>query len=403
VAKGWAPGVVGEINGRKRQLTGKPYNAKQLKPPAQHINTSDYTANFEDFFNDKPEGTPFCFWYGCTEPHRAYEYKAGIDKAGKQLKDIEHIPSFWPQNDTVKTDLLDYAFEIEWFDQHLQKMLSFLEEQGELENTLVVVTADHGMPFPRVKGQAYEYSNHVPFAVMWQKGITHPGRVVDDFVNFIDIAPTFLEVAGLNGETQGMQSITGRSLTELFRSSREGRINKTRDHVLIGKERHDIGRPRDWGYPIRGIIKEGYLYIHNFETDRWPGGNPQTGYLNCDGSPTKTKVLESRKDATTRTYWELSFGKRNVEELYHIESDRECINNLADDPQYSELKTGLKEQLFNELKEQGDPRMFGDGHVFDEYLYADEKHRHFYEKYKRGENLRAGWVNESDFEPDFPD
>ena len=89
-----------------------------------------------------------------------------------------------------------------------------------LDNTLVVVTADNGMPFPHVKGQAYEYSNHLPLAMMWKQGIRNPGRKVDDFVSFIDFAPTFLELAGVEPEKAGMQPITGRSLTEIFQSTK---------------------------------------------------------------------------------------------------------------------------------------------------------------------------------------
>ena len=70
-------------------------------------------------------------------------------------------------------------------------------------------------------------------------------------------------------------------------------MQPARDHVLIGQERHDIGRPHDWGYPIRGIVKNDLLYLHNFEPTRWPACNPETGYLNCDGSPTKTHILAS--------------------------------------------------------------------------------------------------------------
>ena len=403
VAKGWAPGVAGEINGKRRQLAGTPYNAKKLNPPAKHINNSDYAANFADFLNDKPDGSPFCFWYGSTEPHRAYEYGAGARYAGKKTEDVDHVPIFWPNNETVRNDMLDYAFEIEWFDAHLQKMLELLEEKGELDNTLVIVTADNGMPFPRIKGQAYEYSNHLPLAIMWKDGIKNPGRSVDDFVCFIDFAPTYLELAGLTPKQSGMQAITGKSLTDIFESGAAGQVQSDRDHILIGKERHDIGRPNDWGYPIRGIRKGDYLYVHNFKTDRWPGGNPETGYLNCDGSPTKTEVLQSRKDPETKIYWDQNFGKRPQEELYNVKNDPECVNNLAKDPDLLEQKSHLKDQLFAELKAQGDPRMFGNGHIFDEYLYADEKHRDFYAKYTGGEKLKAGWVNESDFEVNFPD
>ena len=155
--------------------------------------------------------------------------------------------------------MLDYAFEIEYFDNHLVKMLDILEKKGELDNTIVIVTADNGMPFPRVKGQSYEYSNHLPLAIMWGKGIRNPGRTIYDYVSFIDFAPTLLEVAGIKQSVAGMQSIEGRSLTDIFYSSKKGYVNKERDHVLIGRERNDVGRPGDLGYPIRGIVKDGFL------------------------------------------------------------------------------------------------------------------------------------------------
>ncbi len=402
-AKGWAPGVPGEIDGKPRQLTGTDYDARTTEPPAEHISNTDYFANFRDFLNDKPDNRPFAFWYGGREPHRRYEYGVGINKAGKELSDIDRVFPFWPDNETVRTDLLDYAYEIEYFDSHLQRMLTLLEAQGELDNTLVIVTADNGMPFPRIKGQEYEYSNHLPLAIMWKDGIRNPGRVVDDFVNFIDFAPTFLELADIPEAASGMQPIQGRSLTDIFLSRQAGVVNPDRDHVLIGKERHDVGRPHDWGYPIRGIIKGGYLYIRNFEPTRWPAGNPETGYLNCDGSPTKTVCLEARQNPDTRKYWEWNFGKRPAEELYHIAEDPECLTNLATGEEYQELKQALQDQLVAELTDQGDPRMFGEGHVFDEYLYADTRTRHFYERYMAGEDIPAGWVNASDFEPNFPE
>ncbi|MCK5105446.1 MAG: sulfatase-like hydrolase/transferase, partial [Cyclobacteriaceae bacterium] len=81
-AKGWAPGVALDNDGKPRQLTGVPYNNFKTTPPAKYISNNDYAANFEDFLNNRPEGMPFCFWYGSTEPHRAYEFRAGIEKGG---------------------------------------------------------------------------------------------------------------------------------------------------------------------------------------------------------------------------------------------------------------------------------------------------------------------------------
>lgn len=397
-AKGWAPGIANDKDGKPRQLTGVAYDLHKTTPPAKYISTNDYTANFEEFFNQKPKGVPFCFWYGSTEPHRAYEFRAGIEKGGKKLKDIDNVFNFWPDNDTVRADMLDYAFEIEYFDQHLQQMLDILEKNGELDNTLVIVTADNGMPFPRIKGQEYELSNHLPLAIMWKNGIKNPGRTVNDFVNFIDFAPTYFELANLDPTQIGMQPIQGQSLTDILFSEKSGNVTTYRDHVLIGKERHDVGRPHDWGYPIRGIIKDGFLLIKNYEPERWPAGNPETGYLNCDGSPTKTALLQRRTKSETYKFWDWSFGKRPSQELYKIHEDPECMNNLADVEGYEDIKNDLLAQMTSELTSQGDPRMSGNGHIFDEYIYAQKATRGFYERYMNGEEINAGWVNKSDFE-----
>jgi len=397
-AKGWAPGVANDTAGKPRNLTGVAYNKHKTTPPAEYISNNDYAANFEHFLNEKPTNKPFCFWYGSTEPHRAYEFRAGIEKGGKRLSDIDKVFDFWPDNDTIRADLLDYAFEIEYFDQHLMSMLDLLEAKGELNNTLVVVTADNGMPFPRIKGQEYELSNHLPLAIMWKDGISKPGRTVDDFVNFIDFAPTYFELAGIDPNEIGMTPIQGNSLTDIFYSQKSGTVNENRDHVLIGKERHDIGRPNDWGYPIRGIVKDGFLMIINYEPERWPAGNPETGYLNCDGSPTKTVLLNGRTSPNSFDFWKWNFGKRPNRELYNIDEDPVCMNNLAEQSEYAELIKELTNQMENELLAQGDPRVSGNGSVFDEYTYAFENVRGFYERYQQGEEMNTGWVNKTDYE-----
>ncbi|MBO0861311.1 MAG: sulfatase [Chloracidobacterium sp.] len=397
-AKGWGPGVANDFEGKSRQMAGMPFNRRKLQPPTTGIATNDYAANFEDFLNAAPKEKPWSFWYGALEPHRAYEYGSGVKKGGKSLSDVDRVPGIWPDNDTVRNDMLDYAFEVEHFDRHLGLMLAALERRGLLENTIVIATSDHGMPFPRVKGQAYEASNHVPLAVMWKGGIKATGRTVDDYVSFADLAPTLIELANLKWGQTGMQPAAGRTLTDILYSNKSGRINPSRDHVLVGKERHDVGRPNDVGYPIRGIRKNDLLYLRNYEVDRWPAGNPETGYLNCDGGATKTVILQARREGREKRFWQLAFGKRPAEELYDLSKDPDCIANLADDPKYREISQMLRLQMEAELKAQGDPRMFGKGYLFDQYQYADPEHRNFYERFMHGEKLKANWVNESDFE-----
>jgi N-sulfoglucosamine sulfohydrolase len=152
------------------------------------------------------------------------------------------------------------------------------------------------------------------------------------------------------------------------------------------------------GYPIRGIVKGDALYLRNYEPARWPAGNPETGYLNCDGGPTKTVILEARRAGGDRTPWELAFGKRPAEELYDLKQDPYCLRNLARVPQHRARQEQLRREMETELRAQGDPRQFGHGAIFDRYVYADEKVRNFYERFMRGEKMTAGWVNETDFE-----
>ncbi len=397
-AKGWAPGVATNALGKPRQMAGRPFNRRTAQPPARGIHHNDYAGNFVDFLDATPTGQPWCFWYGGFEPHRGYEFGSGVSKGGKQLSEVDRVPKYWPDNDVVRHDLLDYAFEVEHFDRHLTRMLDLLEQRGQLDNTIVVVTSDHGMPFPRAKGQEYDFSNHVPLAIMWKRGLRSPGRTVDDYVSFTDLAPTFVESAGLTWAETGLAPTIGRSLSELFRAERGGRVIAARDHMLIGKERHDVGRPHDWGYPIRGIIKEEMLYLRNFEPARWPAGNPETGYLNCDGGATKTEILKAHRLDPTNPHWALCFGQRPAEELYDLAHDPDCLNNLAAQPDHLTKKQRLERQLFDELKAQGDPRMSGQGGIFEQYPYANPAQRNFYERYMRGEKIDAGWVNPSDFE-----
>lgn len=398
--KGWGPGESNDASGKPRQMAGTPFNKKTAPPPTSEIARNDYAANFEDFLNANAEGKPWCFWYGGVEPHRAYEYGSGVAKGGKKLSDIDRVPAYWPDTEAIRNDMLDYAFEVEHFDRHLVSMLNLLETRGQLENTLIVVMADNGMPFPRGKGQEYEISNHLPLAIRWPAGIKFSGRVVEDYASVIDLAPTFLEAAGLPWKDSGLAPATGRSLIPILNSDRSGRTDESRDHVLLGRERNDVGRPGDGGYPIRSIVKNGVLFSKNYEPSRWPGCNPETGYLDCDSSPTKTEILHAHRKNSADPFWALAFGIRVAEELYELEKDPDCVKNQASNPALESLKKTLQGQMDAELRLQEDPRILGRGGEFDAYPYADAKARDFYSRFRNGErNLRKG-VLPDDFEPE---
>jgi hypothetical protein len=194
-----------------------------------------------------------------------------------------------------------------------------------------------------------------------------------------------------------MHPATGRSFLDIISSEVSGQIDRGRNFVLVGKERHDTGRPDDVGYPIRGIYQDSMLYLRNYETDRWPSGNPETGYLNTDGSPTKTEILNQRRQGINSHFWQLNFGKREEEEMYNIKTDPYCLINLNANAAYAGLKTRLRSKLEKHLLDQGDLRSLGFGHLYERSPMVNGKG--FYRKYISGMHPKAPWVNDSDFEP----
>lgn len=396
--KGYGPGKALKEDGSKRELLIKDFSVLKTISPTKEMSNNDYAGNFSEFLKASKDA-PWAFWLGFHEPHRSYEYGSGVAKAGKKLDMVDKVPKYFPDSDTTRNDLLDYAMEIEYMDTHVMKVLKALEDAGQLENTLIVFTSDHGMPFPRVKGNEYENSNHVPFAVMWKNGIKNPGRVVNDYVNLTDLAPTFLEAAGISPQKSGMRPIQGKSLSNIFSATQGGQIDPTRNFQLVGQERHDYGRPKDAGYPVRGIHKNGFLYLKNYEPDRWPACNPETGYLNCDGGATKTLLLNHRRQGMDKYYWKLSFGKRPSEELYDLTKDPDCIQNLAQNAKNQAIKKALQKEMEARLLAQGDLRMQGFGHLYEQYPGVESNG--FYERFMKGEKFKLGWINESDIEKEM--
>ena len=166
----------------------------------------------------------------------------------------------------------------------------------------------------------------------------------------------------------------GKSLTDILFSENDTWVAPDRNRAYMGRERHDLGRENDLGYPVRCIRTPEYLYIRNFEPSRYPAGNPETWYTNCDGGPTKIEVLRRHAEGDN-LYYNLAFGKRPLEELYHIQKDPACMVNLANDESCQVIKEALWKELSDYLIETHDPRCLGNGNVFESYEYsADALH-----------------------------
>ena len=360
--KGWGPGVANDADGKPRADDRQALQQAQGRRRRRRRSATTTTRRTSTTSSTprRPD-KPWCFWYGAIEPHRGYEFGSGVAKGGKKLTDIDRVPAYWPDNDTVRNDMLDYAFEVEHFDRHLGRMLAELEKRGLLENTLVIVTSDHGMPFPRSKGNAYALANHVPFAVMWKAGIAQPGRVIDDFVSFVDLAPTFIEVAGLKWARHRHGAIAGPQ-PHRYLSLRESRAgHPARDHVLIGKERTDVGRPHDWGYPIRGIVtrrtasSSAELRAHALARRQSRDRLPRLRRRRDEDLHPRRPSRKSRRPARGSSASACAPPRNST--ISRPIPTASTISPRKPRPQPVARKSALREQLHAELSAQGDPRM----------------------------------------------
>jgi uncharacterized sulfatase len=371
--KGWGPGNW-QDSGWETNPAGTAYNERIDPKVPEYIRNTDYFENFKSFLKDKKRNQPFCFWYGASEPHR--RYKKGIGEDSEMNIDQVDVPGFLPNVESVREDILDYMFEIQHFDTHLNKMIEYLEDIGELDNTLIIVTSDNGMPFPRAKANLYEYGFHMPLAIRWGDVIS-PGREVGDLISLTDIAPTLIEVLETRGNMEIIipDKMTGRSFLDILLSDKSGLLEPDRNEIYSGRERHSCSRWQNLSYPIRVLRTHDYLYIKNFKPERWPAGAPVKyddqknlvpGFHDIDDFQ-ESYIFQNRNVDSIKYYFDLAVAKRPLEELFDIQKDPYCLNNLSDLPEFQPILTELRESLTTRLKETKDPRVTGNGDVWETY------------------------------------
>jgi N-sulfoglucosamine sulfohydrolase len=358
--KGWGPGNF-EAGGYDQNPAGKGYK------------------DFATFFETRPQDKPFLFWFGSQNPHRPYE--AGSGTASGMNPDQVKVPGWLPDVVEVRKDIADYYFEVQHFDRQLGEILDVLRDAGELENTLIIITGDNGMPFPRGKANLYDSGVKVPLIVSL-KGRINGGIQIDELVSLTDIAPTILELTGQKIPAD----MTGATLWPLLRNEKV----YDRKSVFIERERHANVRKGELGYPARAIRTDEYLYIRNYEPDRWPAGDPELyhsvgPYGDVDASPSKEFILNNRKDPVAAPFFHRAFAKRNGDELYDLKVDPDQLNNVASDKKYEKVLDRLKIQLNDWQVKTRDPRVTNShSGTFDEYIYFGPPAEGAPSKYKPG-------------------
>ncbi|MBI5396313.1 MAG: sulfatase [Verrucomicrobia bacterium] len=347
--KGWSPGDY-KAGGRERNPAGPQFK------------------DFAQFLKSVPPGRPFCFWLGNTDTAR-HKIKTGAGVAAGLKPGAVRVPPYLPDTPEVRSDILDYYEAVQRYDAVLGETLRQIEDAGRDSNTVIIAASDNGWQFPRGLANCYDSGCHVPLAIRWP-GVVKPGRRVDDFLDLTDIAPTFLEIAGL----KPLPEMTGRSFVGLLR----GETQPGRDVMFMERERHANVRAGDLGYPMRVIRTKQFLYIRNLHPERWAAGDPEFywsvgPYGDVDGSPTKEFILARKDEPAMKKFYQLNFAKRPAEELYDLAKDPHQIINVAGRAEYADTKKQLRARLDAWMKSTGDPRAAGDTGVFDKYPYYAKK------------------------------
>lgn len=344
-----APGGVNEPIGKK-------YDMHRLEEVPMGMSTRDYAANFEHFLQEKGD-SPFFFWLGLSEPHRPYETGRG-EETGIDTSMIR-VPGFLPDVPAARMDMADYLAEIQWADEVLGQVMKLLESGDLKDKTLIIFTSDNGMPFPRAKATLYDHGVRMPLIIAGDTQLEGM-RVVRDPVSLMDLAPTILEFCGLAVPEQ----MTGQSIRNLLMGDSSPGAER-RDFVVSSFEKHTHCRPNELGFPRRAIHTEEWTYIVNYEADRFPMGNYEIHVPNwdilgdTDPGPLKEFIVRNREHPVYGNYYRMAFGKVKGEELYKQGEDPDMIHNLAEFPEYFEIKEDLRIRLEKYLRETGDPRAAG--------------------------------------------
>lgn len=352
-------------NGYRIGSTGKGWGPGNYEKGGYSDNPAGPSVkSFDEFISGLPENTPFCFWIGSRDPHRPYdpELKKTANSNTKEIR----VPAWLPDNEPVREDMLDYYAEVNRFDKTVESAIALLKKEGLYDNTLIIVTSDNGMPFPRAKANVYDGGSNIPLIMRWGNHFKN-GTRYRELVSLVDLAPTILDVADVS--IPG--SLTGKSLLPLLV---EGKTDNRFKAVFMERERHADIRKGSLGYPVRAIRTPDFLYIVNLRPERWAAGDPDVSrgpgpYGDIDDGLSKQFLIDNLDNNEFKALANLSLGKRSAEELYDLRKDPDQLHNVIHDPSYKKVKAALQKQLSGWRTKTGDPVTNSGTDIFDTYPY----------------------------------
>lgn len=272
---------------------------------------------------NRPPNQPFFVWAAHSDPHRAYS--PGAVSPPHSPSDVI-VPPFLPDTPRVRNDLALYYDEICRFDQHLGMTLEELEKQGVAENTFVLVISDNGRPFPHCKTGVNVPGVRTPFVVRWPAKI-QPGGIRNQLISTVDIAPTILDLAGLDP----LPSFQGKSLSEAFADS----TREIRPYAFAEHNWHDYRAFE------RSAFDQRYCYVRN-----WLPGVAGTPPADAVNSPTYAEMRSLEAEGQlSQAQRACMITPRATEFLYDTETDPNCLINLAELPDFQKKLDELRAAL----------------------------------------------------------
>lgn len=280
--------------------------------------------------------TPLCLIIADSSPHVVWEPNRDYDPA--KLK----LPGFLVDTDLTRRAMANYYQDITTMDKRLGAVRSSLKRHGFADNTLFIYTTDQGSEWPHSKWTLYDAGIHVPFIAVWP-GVAKPGTSCDAMISFVDITPTFVDIAG--GEPP--QGLDGRSFLPVLK----GAEKSFRDTIYASHTRDGNMNV----FPQRCVRDTRYKYILNLNpesvwTTHW---TKVSGIRESHKEVWDTWVEKARTDPQAARMVKLN-ERHPREELYDAQADPYELDNLAEKPEMKAVLLGMREQLNQWLAEQGE-------------------------------------------------
>lgn len=284
----------------------------------------DTGAEAVDLLADRPKDKPFFFWVATKDPHRPFDVDA-IPRPHDPADVV--VPPYLPDHPLIRKELAQYYDEITRFDTHVGLVCDELKKQGVLDRTCIVYLSDNGMPFPRAKTTLYDSGIRTPLIVRYPP-LVRPGTVHRGLASVVDIAPTLLDLAGLQQPT-----MQGRSMIAILKDAKAA----GRDVIFAEANWHDYEKF------TRAVRSETFLLVRNYYWDK-----PLWNSVDSINSITWKGYLEMRAAGKLTAAQQFLFVEpRPFEELYDLRNDPHCLKNVAADPRCREALNRLRTRLDN--------------------------------------------------------